>query len=75
MKTKRTKITVGINKPSDMSVSILLDNLNVKKLHELARQHGSPIKKYKYDTVNALARAINAPGRGLTATVTIEFLK
>jgi len=75
MKTKRTKITTGINDIADGHLAELLMNLTDKKLRELAKVNAAPVKKYKWDTALSLARAINAPGRGLTATVTIEFIK
>jgi len=74
-KQKKDSITTGIIDPTDNKIANAICEMTSKRIHELCRKHGSPIKKYKWETALGLARTINAPGRGLTATVTLSFLR
>ena len=73
-KAKHHTIETGLNQPTDIVVSSILMEMTGKRLNELAKLHGSQVKRVKSDTAIALARVINAPGRNLTATITLKFI-
>ncbi len=61
--------SILINQPTRYTLTTLLgDNLSERSLRALARAHGVPIAKYKWDTAVRLARHL----LDTNATVTIH---
>ena len=73
MKVKIHTLKFENEKPTHNAIVNLLLNFPQARLNELAKEHGSPVKKYKDDTAEALAVLLGVCNP--SATLTLTFTK
>jgi predicted RNase H-like nuclease (RuvC/YqgF family) len=73
MKVKKHTLKVENPKPGHTAIVNLLMTMPQSRLNELAKEHGSPVKKYKDDTAEALAVLLSVCNP--SATLTLTFTK
>ncbi len=73
MKPKKHTLKFENANPTHGAIAAILSNFPARRLNALAKEHGSPVKKYKDDTAEALAVLLGVCNP--SATLTLTFTK